>query len=120
MLPSYAADALEKRKIGGKRTPVNAVEPDLKPTRYCECCAKFFDMKRIVVETLQAGICVDCRKLLDAGWTGFYTADRYAFGKSELLADMAGKVVVVSNRTMDEIAKQYEVKKKESNGQQTN
>jgi hypothetical protein len=115
-MPSVARGIANKAIGGRARVKAPAKEPPLQPTKVCEVCSVLFDMKRGFEGDIESGVCVECQRELDKGLTAFVATDRWAFGTSPLLEDMVGKIVHVSNRTMDELEKRFESQKKESNG----
>lgn len=117
MLPSYIK-GLESRKICGKGKPASPPKKEQQPRKVCTICAKLFDFgdpESIIITpeikaptTLESAVCEDCQKSLDEGYVGLVEGTRYAFVKSERLADMAGKIVQVKKKTMDELQKQHQ------------
>jgi hypothetical protein len=109
MLPSYAKGLVEKRIQKNRPAPV----PTAAPTKYCEICMALFDRKFEHKGPVESDVCHKCQKLLDEGLTAFITADAYAFGKSDSLKDMAGKIVQIQDATMKMMRDLFDVKKRE-------
>lgn len=107
MLPSAAAGIAQK-KIA-KNRPVVTNKNDLSPSKVCEVCSALFGFIHKYDGDLQSSVCHKCQKQLDQSLTAFVSVDRYAFGKSELLKDMAGKIVHVQEESMNEIQKQFKM-----------
>lgn len=116
MLPSLAKGIVEKKTVG-KGTKVKPLIAPLKPTKVCECCSLLFQFQRDYEGEIQSAVCAKCQKSLDQGFTCFVSADRYAFGKSTFLHDMEGKLVQITEKTMDQLKKRFEVMSKEKNDQ---
>lgn len=111
MLPSVAKGLVEKQAIGKGIKAKPMIQP-LKPTKICEACSLLFAFQRDYEGEIQSAVCSKCEKLLEQGFTCFVSADRYAFGKSSTLADMAGRIVQITEPTMTAMEKRFEVKKK--------
>ncbi len=123
MLPSYAHGLIEK-KIAKNHNPVVKEVPN----KICEICAVlFFDpadkVESSILEVakpdpeipppLKSGVCPKCASVLAEGYTAFTTQTHYCFGKSSKLADMAGKVVLIRQETMDKMRERFDVQEKQ-------
>lgn len=115
-LPSMV-QGFKKGKIGGKGTPVGPP----KPRKVCPVCCKLHDLASGPAKLPESEPCKPCKAQLDAGYIAIITDSpnpaaprRYAFIKCSNLHDMAGKVVVVSAKTMDAVQKKFEAAPKDN------
>lgn len=108
MLPSAAKGIVEKKIAKNRPAP----PAEARPTKYCEVCVKLFERKFKHEGGVESAVCADCQALLDQGYIAFTTADRYAFGKSEALKDMAGKIVFIQESTMNKMVEKFKVEQK--------
>lgn len=103
MLPSLTS-GMSKKDIGGKGI---RVLPPTRPRKCCTICALLFDYASAPSDTsLVSEVCEKCQASLDDGYVACVADTRYAFIKSEKLADLAGKILRVNKPTMDELEKQ--------------
>lgn len=117
MMPSFTAGMVEKQTIGkGHKSPLAKLkENPPKPTLVCEVCSLLFAFKTGFDGEIKSSVCRECQKQLDEGLIALVSDDRYAFGSSTSLPDMAGKIVHIKTETMDKLQATYNTKKK-SNG----
>jgi hypothetical protein len=121
ILPSFSEGMVKKQTFGkGHKSPLAKLkENPPKPTKLCEVCSLLFAFKTGFDGQIQSAVCADCQKQLDAGLIALVSDDRYAFGSSSTLPDMAGKIVQIKKETMDEIEKQKKSMKKSHDGNQS-
>jgi hypothetical protein len=95
MLPSMVDHHEAKRKAKGGVSVHKA-----QPTKNCNICSKMFDYKVVLDGEIAMGTCPECQKQLDEGQTAFVCRSMsqqfYAFATNPDLADMAGKIMEIS------------------------
>lgn len=83
-----------------------------KPTKWCPICADVYEKKLVSAQdntNPETKNCPKCQAQLDAGMAAFVCGDRYAFGMSPKLTDMAGSIVQVSPHVMEALEKEFNV-----------
>lgn len=95
---------LKSGKIASGNRKVNRAR------QLCKVCSKLFDFALIDGDSAMVpGLCATCKKQLSDGYIALVQGDRYAFVKSDRLSDKAGEIIAVSQKTMDEVAKQFDI-----------
>jgi hypothetical protein len=109
-----AARGVAESKIGGKGLKVSL---PMRPTRLCNICGCGFDFARTSadIEMKHDTSCKECLASLDDGYTAFVADNRFCFGKSQRLADLAGKIVHVSPETMNSLEGKFKIEQKFKN-----
>ena len=106
MLPSVIEHAENKRILKtGSRSLSH-------PHRVCVICLKTFDFKRVAPEKIERSVCEICNISLVEGYTAIICDDKYAFVRSEALADLAGKIVSVTGPQMARIEEKHQLQLK--------
>lgn len=101
-LPSFREE-VEKKRVRQGQTPV----ADMVPKKVCSVCGKGFDWGPIKGPIPDLAVCDKCSKRLAGGDTALKSDNRFAFIKSESLADKAGEIMEVSPQVMDQVQKHY-------------
>lgn len=101
MLPSFIK-GVENGEIGGKGRPARA------PIVACGICGKSHDQR--AGEKAGVSTCLSCASLLKEGYTALVcivdsaaSENKFAFVKSERLADKAGQIMRISPEVMAKI-----------------
>ena len=105
------ARAVAQSQIGGKGAKVSLPR---RPSKMCNVCGKGFDLvtSATEIQLKHDAPCPECDEKLQDGYTAFICDNRFAFGKSEKIADMAGKVIKVEPHVMDHMESRFTIEKK--------
>lgn len=97
--------------IGGKGVKVSLPQ---RPTRICNICGAGYDFIRSSndVQLKHDQSCAKCKDTLKEGYTAFISDNRFCFGKSHRLADMAGSIVRVNAEIMNSLEGKFKIEKR--------
>ncbi len=101
-LPSFREE-VEKKRVRKGHIPV----ADMVPKKVCHVCGKGFDWGPIKGPLPELAVCDKCQAKLTEGFTALKSDNRYAFIKSQSLADKAGEIMQVSPEVMDQVQQHY-------------
>lgn len=106
-----AARNLAANTIGGKGAKMSLPS---RPLRICNVCGAGFDFTKSGgdIQLKHDAPCEKCKALLEDGFTAFISDNRYCFGKSGRLEDMAGQIVRVDAEVMNALEGKFKIEKK--------